>query len=210
MISRGLYADPVPWRPMAGVSMGGNHPLALTDAQMGDSGNRRRLCYLRMLAELADSGKDVKKLVNTGCLNPELFWIARKFFEYLQRMPHSTRLHPIPPRVQAETRELLDQKKATEVKAWIEQNTEPAEKIAAGTLAAKIRVVAGNAFKLEKQAVSALLSSAGAMSKRVGDGIFLTYLYPEETRYRAIRIKPEVLAAANDADADADADDDTA
>jgi hypothetical protein len=83
MVSRGLYADPVPWPPMGGVSMGGNHPLALTDAQMGDSGNRRRLCYLRMRATLAESGKDVKKVINAGKLNPELFWIAKKLSEIL-------------------------------------------------------------------------------------------------------------------------------
>ena len=206
MISRGLYADPVPWRPMAGVSMGGNHPLALTDAQMGDSGNRRRLCYLRMRAALADSGKDVKKIINAGKLNSELFWIARKFFEYLQRMPHSTRLHPIPPRVQAETKELLDQKKAIEVKAWIEEHTGPAEKIAAGTLAATIRGVLARSFKVEKQAVSALLVAAGAKPKKTGDGHFLIYMYPDCTKYQAIKVKPEVLAAATAKDDD-DGDD---
>jgi hypothetical protein len=208
MISRGLYADPVPWRPMAGVSMGGNHPLALTDAQMGDSGNRRRLCYLRMLAALADSGKDIKKIINAGKLNAELFWIARKFYEYLQKMPHSTRLHPIPPRVQAETKELLDQKKAIQVRAWLEQNTEAAEKIAAGTLAATIRAVVAGAFGLEKQAVSVLLVAAGAKNKKIGEGHFLIYLYPDGAQYRAIKLKPgvqEAAATANDDDDDDDA-----
>jgi hypothetical protein len=161
-----------------------------------------------MRATLADSGKDIKKLVNSGCLNPELFWSARKFYEYLARMPHSTRLHPIPPRVQAETKELLDQKKAIEVKAWIEQNTEAAEKIAAGTLAATIRAVVAGAFGLEKQAVSALLVAAGAKNKKIGEGHFLTYLYPDRTQ--AIKVKPEVLAAATAKDGDDDDDKDDA
>lgn len=207
MISRGLYADPVPWRPMGGVSMGGNHPLALSDTQMADSGNRRRLCYLRMRAKLADSGKDIKKVVNAGKLNPELLWTARKFYEYLQRMPHSTRLHPIPPRVQAETRELLDQKKAIEVKAWIESNTEPAERIAGGTLAATIRQVLCKAFGAEKQAITALIVAAGAKSKRIGDGHFLTYLYPDGTQFKAIKLRAGVELDHSGDGADDDGDD---
>jgi hypothetical protein len=209
MVSRGLYADPVPWPPMGGVSMGGNHPLALTDAQMGDSGNRRRLCYLRMRATLAESGKDVKKVINAGKLNPELFWIAKKFYGYLQRMPHSSRLHPIPPRVRAETKELLDQKKSISLKAWIEDNTEPAERIAVGTGAATIRDVLCKIYKAEKQESSSLLIAAGAKNKRIGSGHFLTYLYPDGTHYKAIKVKAEVLAAApqdDDHDDDDDAD----
>jgi hypothetical protein len=82
---------------MAGIQCCSNHPLVLSDEQQTDTGVKRRLCYVKMRASLLNSGKDVKALINRGALNPELLWLAQKFYEYLEKMPHSTRLHPIPP-----------------------------------------------------------------------------------------------------------------
>jgi hypothetical protein len=126
ILSRGLYAAPVPWRPMAGIQCCSNHPMILNGEQQGDTGVKRRLNYVRMNAKLLNSGRDVKAVINKGSLNPELFWLTKVFYEYLLRMPHSTRLHPIPPRVRAETMELLEQKRANDVRIWLEANTAPA------------------------------------------------------------------------------------
>ena len=65
-----------------------------TDEQQGDTGVKRKLNYIKMNAKLLNSGRDVKAVINKGSLNPELFWLAKVFYEYLLRMPHSTRLHP--------------------------------------------------------------------------------------------------------------------
>ena len=190
ILSRGLYASPVPWRPMAGIQCCSNHPLVLNDEQQSDTGNRRRLCYLKMKAALANSGKDVKALINKGKLNAELWWLARKFYEYLIRRPHSTRLHPIPPRVRAETEELLEQKQACDVRSWLEENTDPAPQIAQGTLATALRKKVSDTFGVDEKVADSLLKTAGAKSKRVGAGIFMTYLYPDATQHKAIRVKP--------------------
>mmetsp|Transcript_75192 Transcript_75192/g.121371 ORF Transcript_75192/g.121371 Transcript_75192/m.121371 type:complete len:666 (-) Transcript_75192:111-2108(-) len=190
ILSRGLYADPVPWRPMGGIQLCSNHPLVLSDAQTIDTGNRRRINYLRMNARLSDSGKDVKKVINAGKLNPELLWIAKKFYEYLEKMPHADRLYPIPPRVVAETSELLDQKKGIAFKAWIEdiRKTEPASHISQGSLAAEIKDKVAAEFNIDKKDADGLLKSAGARSKRTGSGHYLTYLYPDASQFKAIRL----------------------
>ena len=189
ILSRGLYASPVPWRPMAGIQCCSNHPLVLNDEQQADTGTRRRLCYLKMKAALANSGKDVKADINKGKLNAELWWLARKFYEYLVRMPHSTRLHPIPPRVRAETEELLEQKQACDVRSWLEERTDPAAQISQGTLASAIRKKVSESFGVDEKVADSLLKTAGARSKRIGAGIFLTYLYPDATQHKAIRVK---------------------
>ena len=67
-------------------------------------------------------------------------------------------------------------------------------------------VALAKSFSVEKREISALLSSAGAKSKRIGDGIFMTYLYPDGTQYKAIRVKVGVAAAPNDDDNDDDDD----
>jgi hypothetical protein len=188
ILSRGLYAAPVPWRPMAGIQCCSNHPMILNGEQQGDTGVKRRLNYVRMNAKLLNSGRDVKAVINKGSLNPELFWLTKVFYEYLLRMPHSTRLHPIPPRVRAETMELLEQKRANDVRIWLEANTAPAVKIEAGTLAVAIRRKIAEVFSIEETVASSLLLTASVKSKRVGAGIFYTWLYPEGVSHKAIHL----------------------
>ena len=176
ILSRGIYAAPVPWRPMGGVLCCSNHPLVLNDEQQTDSGNGRRLLYSRMRREsMIESSNDVKTAINSGSLNPEMFWLAKKFYSYLVRMPLSTRLHPIPPRIAAETAELLSSKKMAELKAWIEDdaNTKPAPAIAQGTLARVVKEKVADVFKIDLNAADALLKSAGTRTKRIGAGIFM-------------------------------------
>jgi hypothetical protein len=188
MTSRGLYSAPVSWRPTAGLEMTSNHDLVLADEQMSDSGLRRRLLYVKHTAVLLNSGRDIKAHILSGALNAELMWLAKKFFGYLLRMPSGTRLVPIPKVILDDTAELLDQNRAQDVRVWLESHTTPAGKIEQGTLATAVRRAVAEALGVDEKVADGLLKAAGCRTRRVGAGIFLLWLYPEGSQYRAVKI----------------------
>jgi hypothetical protein len=188
MTSRGLYSSPVSWRPTAGLQMTSNHELTLSDDQMSDSGLRRRLLYVKHGAVLLDSDRDVKAQILSGSMNPELFWLAKKFFGYLTRMPHGTRLLPIPKQILDDTAELLEQSKAQDARVWLEARTVPAAKIEQGSLATAIRRALAEAMGVDDKAADALLKAAGCRTRRIGAGIFMLWLFPDGSQYRAIKL----------------------
>jgi hypothetical protein len=188
MTSRGLYSSPVSWRPTAGLEMTSNHDLVLTDEQMSDSGLRRRLFYVKHSAVLLNSGRDVKARILSGAMNAELMWLAKKFFGYLRRMANGTRLVPIPKAILDDSAELLDQNRAQDARLWLEAHTTPAAKIDQGTLATAVRRAAAEALSVDEKAADALLKTAGCRTRRVGAGIFLMWLYPEGTAYKAVKL----------------------
>jgi hypothetical protein len=188
MTSRGLYSSPVSWRPTAGLQMTSNHEMTLSDDQMSDTGLRRRLLYVKHTAVLLDSGRDVKAQILSGSMNPELFWLARQFYRCLERMQLGTRLLPIPKQILDDTAELVEQSKAQDVRVWLEAHTVPAPKIESGTLATAVRRAAAEALGIEEKAADSLLKAAGCRTRRIGAGIFMTWMYPETTAYKAIKL----------------------
>jgi hypothetical protein len=188
MTSRGLYSSPVSWRPTAGLQMTSNHELTLSDDQMSDTGLRRRLLYVKHSAVLLDSGRDVKAQILSGGMNAELFWLARRFYVYLEKMPHGTRLLPIPKQILDDTAELLEQSKAQDVRLWLEAHTVPAARIEQGTLATAIRRAVSEALGVDEKTADALLKAAGCRTRRIGAGIFMLWLFPEGTQHKAIKI----------------------
>jgi hypothetical protein len=188
MTSRGLYSSPVSWRPTAGLQMTSNHELTLSDDQMSDTGLRRRLLYVKHTAVLLDSGRDVKAQILSGSLNAELFWLARRFYAYLEKMPHGTRLLPIPKQILEDTAELLEQSKAQDARVWLEAHTVPAAKIEQGSLATAVRRALAEALGVDDKAADALLKAAGCRTRRIGAGIFMLWLFPDGSQYKAIKL----------------------
>jgi hypothetical protein len=188
MTSRGLYESPVAWRPTAGLQLTSNHELTLNDDQMSDSGLRRRILYVKHSAVLLDSGRDVKATILKGCMNAELLWLARAFFGYIRRMPHGTRMLPIPKQVLADTSELLEQSKAQDARLWLEGHTVPAARIDQGTLATAVRRAAAAAMDIDERAADAILKAAGCRTRRNGAGIFMTWQYPDTAGHKAIKL----------------------
>jgi hypothetical protein len=188
MTSRGLYASPVSWRPTAGLQMTSNNDLVLSDEQMSDTGLRRRLLYVKHAAVLLDSGRDVKAQILSGGLNPELTWLAKKFHTYLVRMPHGTRLLPIPKQIRDDTAELLDQNRTQDARLWLEAHTVPAPKIDQGSLATAVRRAAAEALGVEERVADALLKTAGCRTRRVGAGIFFLWAYPDVAGHKAVKL----------------------
>jgi hypothetical protein len=168
--------------------MTSNHELTLSDDQMSDTGLKRRLLYVKHSAVLLDSDRDVKAQILNGSMNPELFWLAKKFFGYLARMPHGTRLLPIPKQIVDDTAELLEQSKAQDARVWLEAHTVPAAKIEQGSLATAIRRALAEALGVEDKAADALLKAAGCRTRRIGAGIFMLWLYPEGTQHKAVKL----------------------
>ena len=125
--SRALHEKPEPWRPMGGLFCGGNRRLCLTEQQAEDDANKQRLSYARMPHQfMAADRREVKDLLNSGALNGELFWLARRFYSYVTKVINLERLHPIPPRVRKETAELFERDFPILVPGLIEEHTAPA------------------------------------------------------------------------------------
>jgi hypothetical protein len=160
----------------------------LNDDQMSDSGLRRRILYVKHNAMLLDSGRDVKAAILKGSMNAELLWLARAFFSYIRRTPHGTRMLPIPKQVLDDTAELLEQSKAQDVRVWLEGNTVPAVRIDQGSLATAVRRAAAAALGIEERAADALLKAAGCRTRRIGAGVFMTWLYPDTAAHKAVKL----------------------
>jgi hypothetical protein len=224
IISRGLYKDPEPWRPMCGLGFTGNHPLVLDDQQCDDGGNKRRLNYLKMLVKFpSDEQKDVKSMINSGCLNDEIFWLVRKLYPYLMSTTGS-RVLPRPPRVIKETLQLLEQTTKKKMRAFLDQHSVPAATYAQASNIKQLKDCLQIVFNLNPSEWKALSHAAGLRQKVSGSaGRVWAYQYPEEVLLRAVQLKDSAFEAATAAaaaaaaaagapegDADEDDEDDAA
>jgi hypothetical protein len=57
-----------------------------------------------------------------------------------------------------------------------------------GTLATAVRRAAAEALGIEDRAADAVLKAAGCRTRRVGAGIFMTWMYPEGSAYKAVKL----------------------
>ena len=210
LISRGLYKDPEPWRPMAGLGLTGNHPLILSDEQCADGGNRRRLNYLKMLARFPESKqKDVKTMINAGTLNTEILWLVRRIFPYLMSNEGS-RLLPRPPRVIKETTQLLNQSTQKKIIAFLIEHTKPAATYSQASGIKEVKDVFTKAFKLTASEWTVHAHAIGLQQKVSGGaGRVWVYQYPDEVAMRAVHLEQSAFAAATAAAA-GEADDEEA
>ena len=189
VVSRGLYQDCEPWRPMGGLHCTSNHPLVLTEEQAADSGNRRRLNYLRMpKVFLPGEEREVKDEINTGKFNGEIFWSCRLFYTHLKALGPSGRLEPRPPRVVAETDALFNRDLVTMVKDFLEAQTDPAPSYGQATPAAQCREYLQKRLSLGAE-VKTVLQTAGVHERSNGTMRVLTYLYPSHGRPSGILLR---------------------
>jgi len=189
ILSRGLYQEPEPWRCMGGVGCTGNPEMVLTETQCEDTGTERRINHSRMRASFNKKAlKDVKGPINAGEYNGELFWIVRRFYKYIEKMPNSTRLHPRPPRIIAETNELLSQSVVQKIKTFVESETD-AVPFAQATHHLELRDFLKNKFDLGDN-WKAKLNSAGVTDKRTDSVRVYQYMYSSENgRLRGIKLR---------------------
>ena len=179
--SRTLYEKPEPWRPMAGLFCGGNRRLCLTEEQADDDANKQRLLYHRMPHQFtAADRKEVKDQINSGALNEELFWLARRFYAYITKAPHLERLHPIPPRIRRETTELFERDVTILVQNFIENHSMPARVQAEASTQNEVRVAVAAALDVPEAGITEVLRAAGLVAKRTGVVRIFQYHYPVE------------------------------
>jgi hypothetical protein len=95
---------------------------------------------------------------------------------------------PIPKQVLDDTAELLEQSKAQDVRVWLEGHTAPAPKIESGSLATAVRRAAAEALGIEERAADAFLKAAGCRTRRIGAGVFMTWLYPDTAAHKAVKL----------------------
>jgi hypothetical protein len=202
ILSRTIYSKPERWWPCLGLVIFSNHELTLVGAQTADTGNKRRLNYLRLLHIFEETGlRDVKAELMTGKFNEELFFVARLLLRYLKRCsPTSRRIHPRPPRVVAETDALFSKSTAKPLKDFMEDECEPVSKYSLGTPSSAIKVKLAEVAGLQYNAHRANPELDRAMAKdgieeaRCGSKRVLVYSFPGETRGRACRLKEDVEA----------------
>jgi hypothetical protein len=124
IVSRTIYKEPERWLPMGGVTLSGNHPLKLTNQQSTDTGIIRRLNVLKLRRAVAHREDDIKETLETDkdAFRYEMFWLARKLYGYLTRLPKDvTRLLPRPPSLVQETEEVLSPSQWEVLEAWVDE-----------------------------------------------------------------------------------------
>ena len=148
------------------------------------------------LHSIAEADKDIKDEINAWEYNHELFWLARKIYAYLKRGPvNATRIHPRPPRVQAETDMLISTVAEGRLRDYIESQTTPAKSYNDGTSMVTLKTafaqVAGITYDsgVPCPAMLALLTGNGVEVGLNGTRRVLCYKYPGETRLKTIKLK---------------------
>ncbi len=191
--------------------MMGNYPTKLSYKQTKDTGIMRRLNVKKLTGMYTkDIEKDVKAEIGRGVYNQELFWLFRVFYtRYVSKLPvNSTRVHPRPPALIAETDELFNTAALEQVKDWLEEYTVPAASYgkASNIMAVKHAVakVIGYDYQPQKNDIefSERLRGYGLDEGRNGTVRIMTYLYPDTQRRKGVKLITEVAKenAINDAD----------
>ena len=144
--------------------------LMLTEEQCVDTGFKRRLNYYRYKAENLARGDvdDIKKLIDSGRLRGEMFWLARKFYQYLRQHPiNTTRLLPRPPVVVNETTDLLNRRLPKTIKAFLVRCSTDAECYGCASSAKDVHDLLQSKFKMPKATLRLMLSQAGIEDQHV-------------------------------------------
>lgn len=198
-VSRGMRQNPTPWRPMCGVFLSSNHPPQLPeDERQPDSGTARRLNVVRMPRTFPDDDdKGLKKLINTGAMSPELFWLTRQLYPHLRFLGGRKRMYPIPPRIRSETSEIISGDTKRIIQLWVEENCEAACVYKDGTSHVTVRdtIVARLSLGSDTKAAAAQLRAAGLVEKSNGSVRVFVYAFPSETRPKAVHLKATVNVA---------------
>jgi hypothetical protein len=137
--------------------------------------------------------------------NAELFWLFRVIYSrYLSKLPaSSSRIHPRPPRLVAETSALFDTGLHDEVKDGMEENT-TASSLAKASNGVVVKVALSNAFNLGYQPnkndreFSDQLRAFGIDGQSSGTTRVLTYKYPDMVRRKGVKLNSELRAEAAD------------
>ncbi len=200
ILSRTIYAQPERWWPCLGLVIFSNHELTMVGTQRADTGNKRRINYLRLRHIFEESGlRDVKAELMTGKFNQELFFVCRLLLRYLKRCsPTSRRIHPRPPRVVSETDELFAQSSAKPLKDFMEDEFTPVSKFPLGTEAtiikARLAKVLGVPFapRRANPELDLAMTKDGITTDRCGSKRIVLYKFPGELRAKACVLKPSV------------------
>ena len=133
-----------------------------------DTGFGRRINYFKYLAtDLASIDHDnVKGLIDRGALNGEMFWLSRKFFQYLKAHPrNTTRIFPRPPRIVKETEDLLQRKLPKLIGRFLLTWSEPALRYSEATRIGNITTIIETKFKLTLPVAKLMIEQAGIQDR---------------------------------------------
>ena len=138
-----------------------------------------------------DATRDIKDDIESGMYRREMFWLARQFFRYLQRLPPAfTRLHPIPPRIRQETENVLNPSRLEPLRSFLENQTTGAVKYSLGGTVEAIKTAFLAELLCGNDLLKKLMREVGIEEHSNGSVRVLTWLYPGARRKQAIALRP--------------------
>ena len=106
-------------------------------------------CRYPIRLEISENDKDVKAIIESGVLNGGMFWLSRKFYQYLREHPTTTtRIFPRPPRVVKETDDLLQRTLPKSIMKFLLRWSNPAPRYVDSTPMGQITTLIMTKFKL--------------------------------------------------------------
>jgi hypothetical protein len=186
--TRTLYALPETWKPMCGIVGAGNPPLPLSAEQCSDTGTRRRIAHSKMPRQFTlEEDKDLKKSVNEGVCNAELFFLCKMLWGYVDSC--GKRIEPLPPRMRLETQQILNQDLVIQIKAFIELRYDPVDDTMLADSQVEVRKTIGEAFPAIGEQCEAMLKKCGVEADRSKKIRYYTYTFPGDRHPRAMKYR---------------------
>jgi len=185
MISRSMRANPTPWRPMCGLHLSSNHIIQLPEAEQHvNSGIARRLNLVRMPRVFPDTDeRSLKSDIIAGKFNGELFWLTRIFYQHLKFLGGRKRMYPIPPRVRADTLDVVSGTAESKLQKWVEANCTSVRVYKDGTASSELKAkIAEKMGWRNDHALPNKLAAAGLVEKRTGTCSVFNYTAPTEMK----------------------------